>query len=261
LSGNARSTTRRLRHLGVLLVVLAVLTACGGGPGAPGSSATEPARAIRYMPVGDSITDGYTIPGGYRTLLWQLLVQQEGDRIDFVGSRSSGPAVLGDKDNEGHGGWCIDGRCGGDVDKVVAPRIQGWITQYRPDIVSVHLGTNDIKKGADGAETARRLDDLVGRIYAADPDVYVILCQIIPARADPEQHDVYAAAIPAIAARYQAQGRRLAVVDLSHTLTIPVDYTDGTHPTQGGYDLMARALYPAVSEAYRVVQRSAATSG
>ena len=261
MSGNDRSTTGRLRHLGVLLVVLAILAACGATPGTPGSVASAPPRPVRYMPVGDSITDGYTIPGGYRTLLWQLLVQQEGDRIDFVGSKDSGPAVLGDQDNEGHGGWCIDGPCGGDVDKVVAPRIQGWITQYKPDVVSVHLGTNDLKKGADGAETARRLDDLVGRIYAADPDVYLIVCQIIPARMDAEQHDVYAAAIPAIAARYQAQGRRLAVVDLSHALTVPYDYTDGTHPNQGGYDRMARALYPAVSEAYRVVERSGATRG
>jgi lysophospholipase L1-like esterase len=250
--GGRRSATRRWRSA-VALGILATLAACSSGPGA-GTTAPPPtpARMIRYMPLGDSITAGYPERGGYRTLLWQLLVQQDGDRIDFVGSQSSGPPTLGDLDNEGHGGWCIDGPCnrqgGGDV---VAPRIQGWLTQYRPDIVSIHLGTNDLKKGADGAETARRLDDLVGRIYAVEPDVHVIVAQIVPARLDAEQHDVYAAAVPAIAARYQAQGRQITVVDMSHLLSVPVNYTDGTHPTQFGYDLMAHALYPAVSVAYR----------
>ena len=71
------------------------LSACGGLPGT-GASATptqpEPSRPIRYMPLGDSITDGYPgEQGGYRTLLWQLLVQRDGDKIDFVGSLSGGP--------------------------------------------------------------------------------------------------------------------------------------------------------------------------
>ncbi|MGI3781605.1 MAG: SGNH/GDSL hydrolase family protein, partial [Janthinobacterium lividum] len=241
--------------VGVLLAVLAVVTACSPGPGAVATSPDPtPSRAIRYLPLGDSITAGYPERGGYRTLLWQLLVRQDGDKIDFVGSQSSGPPDLGDLDNEGHGGWCIDGPCNGPgTDDVVAPRIQGWITQYRPDIVSIHLGTNDIKKGATGPEVAHRLDDLVGKIYAVDPAVYVILIQIVPARADVEQHDAYDAAIPAIAARYQAQGRKVTVVDMSRLLSVPVNYVDGTHPTQLGYDQMARALYPAVSEAYRTV--------
>jgi lysophospholipase L1-like esterase len=238
-------------------VVLVVLSACGAGPGAASAehgSGPAPERPIRYMPLGDSITEGYPgHHGGYRTLLWQLLVQQDGDKIDFVGSQSSGPPELGDKDHEGHGGWCIDGPCGGRPDRDVAPRIQGWITQYRPDIVSVHLGTNDLNKGADGVETARRLDDLVGRIYAADPDVYVIVVQIIQGQTHAEQHEVYDAAVPGIAARYQAQGRKIAVLDMSPLLSMPTNFVDGIHPTPFGYDIMARALHPAVSMAYRAV--------
>lgn len=253
LRENSRPTTRW--RVGILLVVLAVLSACSPGPGT-GTAGTGPQptpdRPVRYMPLGDSITEGYPGHlGGYRTLLWQQLVQRDGDDIDFVGSQSSGPPALGDLDHEGHGGWCIDGPCGGNPDRDVAKKIQGWIMQYRPDIVSVHLGTNDLNKGADGAETARRLDDLVGRIYAVDPDVHVILIQIVAGQAHPEQHAAYAAAVPAIAARYQGQGRRLTVVDMSQLLSMPTNFVDGIHPTQFGYDIMARALYPAVSTAYR----------
>lgn len=255
MSVNGRPTMRW--RIGVLAVGLAVFTACGAGPGA-GTTGTAPEptpdRPVRYLPLGDSITDGYPQgAGGYRTLLWQQLVQQDGDSIDFVGSQSGGPPELGDRDHEGHRGWCIDGPCGGHPERTVAPKVQGWITQYRPDIVSVHLGTNDLNKGAGGVETARRLDRLVGSIYAVDPDVHVILVQIVAGEEKPEQHAIYAGAVLTVARRYQAEGRPLTVVDMSRLLTMPTHFVDGIHPTQFGYDLMARALRPAVAAAYREV--------
>lgn len=56
---------------------------------------------VRVMPLGDSITDGVDVPGGYRIKLWQLMVAG-GYTVDFVGSRSNGPAELFDHDHEGH---------------------------------------------------------------------------------------------------------------------------------------------------------------
>jgi hypothetical protein len=256
LSESSRPATRW--RVGIVLVVLALVSACGSGPGT-GTADTAPPpprpdRPVRYLPVGDSITEGYPGElGGYRTLLWQQLVQQDGDDIDFVGSQSSGPPELGDRDHEGHGGWCIAGSCGGHPERAVAPKMQGWIRQYRPDIVSVHLGTNDLNKGADGVETARRMDHLLGSIYAADPDVQVILVKIVAGEQKPEQHAIYAAALSTVASRYQTEGRRLTVVDMSRLLTMPTHFVDGIHPTQFGYDMMARALRPAVAAAYRQV--------
>lgn len=253
------TSTRPTTGLGavVLLVVLAVLSACGAGPGAGGESTPprpEPDRSIRYMPLGDSITDGYPgTQGGYRTLLWQLLVQRDGDKIDFVGSQSGGPPELGDPDHEGHRGFCIAGPCGGHPERTVAPRVQGWMEQYRPDIVSVHLGTNDLIRAAHGVTVERRLDDLLGKIYAADPDVHVIVVQIVQGRKNDVERAAYDAAIPTLASRYRAQGRSIAVVDMGSLLSMPTNFVDGTHPTQFGYDLMARALHPAVSQAYREV--------
>lgn len=41
------------------------------------------------MPLGDSITDGYTpYPGGYRVNLW-LRLAAGGYKVDFVGSRAA----------------------------------------------------------------------------------------------------------------------------------------------------------------------------
>lgn len=58
------------------------------------------------MPLGDSITDGFGEPGGYRIGLWQRLSGRHA--VDFVGSASNGPGALGDHDHEGHSGWRID---------------------------------------------------------------------------------------------------------------------------------------------------------
>lgn len=259
-----RGASRRTRGATALVLAALLLTACtpsGGGlptsssVGPPASTSpsppAEPRRTIRYMPLGDSITDGYGVPGAYRTVLWQRLVRDDHDRIDFVGSRSGGPAALGDRDHEGHVGWCIDGTCKGHPDDVVLPRIDRWMLTYEPDIVSIHLGTNDVGRGASGATTAERLDELVGHIYDANPAARVVLVQIVPMGVYRVQHDAYDALIPDVARTYQRQGRRISVVDMSHLLEVPGDYRDALHPTQAGYDRMGEALYPAVSAAYR----------
>ncbi|HEX5200872.1 MAG TPA: GDSL family lipase, partial [Actinoplanes sp.] len=48
--------------------------------------AAESNGGVRVMPLGDSITDGTQVPGGYRIGLWQRLAAG-GYRVDFVGSQ------------------------------------------------------------------------------------------------------------------------------------------------------------------------------
>jgi len=56
------------------------------------------------MPLGDSITDGMNVAGGYRIKLWES-IKSAGANVDFVGSMSNGPASLTDKNHEGHSVW------------------------------------------------------------------------------------------------------------------------------------------------------------
>ncbi len=237
------------------------LGACGTPVQPAGSASVTPsstpptargsaASTVRYLPLGDSITDGFTVAGGFRTALWTRLVEKDGDKIDFVGSRSSGPKALEDKDNEGHPGWCIDGPCGGNTDELIYPHVHEWMTTYRPDIVSIHLGTNDLKFGASGAVVAYGLDETIAQIYRDDPSAYVVVATIVPMKDVTKPWAEYNRLVPLIAQRYREQGRQIQVVDLASALRQPRDFADSLHPDAEGYQKMADVLYPALSQAY-----------
>ena len=56
---------------------------------------------VRIMPLGDDLTDGFTVNGGYRVDLFTLLTSAP-HVVDFVGSRFNGVPGLADKQHEGH---------------------------------------------------------------------------------------------------------------------------------------------------------------
>src|ERR1051326_6716388 len=65
-----------------------------------GTASAESNGGVKVMPLGDSITDGITVSGAYRTGLWQRFVGG-GYKVDFVGSLYGGPSNLRDHDHEG----------------------------------------------------------------------------------------------------------------------------------------------------------------
>lgn len=194
---------------------------------------------IKVMPLGDSITDGALIPGGYRTLLWQLLVANDKDNIDFVGSHSSG--TTGDLDNEGHIGWDMN-----QLDVYA----YNWMQLYKPDIVLLHIGSNDLDKGATSADLIQRMTKLLSDIYAGKPDTYVVMATIIPSsHGHNDDWSTYNAAIPGVAAQFSGS-HKIIIVNMANALS-EGDLLDGLHPNQGGYNKMAYTWYPTVSMIYR----------
>ncbi|MCX5931074.1 MAG: hypothetical protein NTW83_04405, partial [Cyanobacteria bacterium] len=61
---------------------------------------------LTIMPMGDSITHGFTVPGGYRKPLDELLISW-GLRADFVGRYSQSGDTSADRDHWGRPGWGI----------------------------------------------------------------------------------------------------------------------------------------------------------
>lgn len=198
---------------------------------------------VKIMPMGDSITDGVFFPGGYRTYLWSML-QQNGYNVDFVGSLANGSSDLGDWNHEGHIGWDTGTLAGASSSLVVAAQ---------PDIILLHIGTNDLDHGSPGETITGSLSTLLANIFAAKPDTFVIVSTIVTSRGDKNAWANYNGAIPGLVSIYRGQGRRISYVDMSQGLT-EADLYDGIHPNTTGYIKMAAYWYPTLTTVYSQLQ-------
>jgi lysophospholipase L1-like esterase len=192
----------------------------------------------KIMPLGDSITDGYTIPGGYRVDLWST-VQHTGQPIDFVGSLSNGPVSLGDKQHEGHAGWRID---------QIDANVTGWLNSAQPEVVLLMIGTNDMLQEFDATNAPARLSALIDKITEHSPALQVIVASLPPLSSPIANQRVlnFNAAIPNIVSAKTANGKKVAFVDMYPALTLS-DLDDGIHPNASGYTKLANAWYGALS--------------
>jgi lysophospholipase L1-like esterase len=221
---------------GALAVIVAIMLAAGALMGLDTARA-ESNGGVRVMPLGDSITDGFTVPGGYRIGLWQRFVN-DGYRVDFVGSLSNGPAELGDHDHEGHSGWRID---------QIDANIVSWLRTYTPHTVLLHIGTNDVGQNYDLPNAPARLSALIDHITATVPDAEVFVATIIPLGSsglEPAAR-TFNAAIPGIVQSKAGAGKHVHLVDMHAALTA-ADLADGVHPNATGYDKMATTWYNAL---------------
>ncbi|MFF5075458.1 ricin-type beta-trefoil lectin domain protein [Actinoplanes sp. NPDC000266] len=221
-----------LRRIGAAVLGLALGAGLALTTAAP--AAAESNGGVRVMPLGDSITDGFNVPGGYRIGLWQRMATDR-HTVDFVGSGFNGPSALGDHDHEGHSGWLIR-----DLDA----NITGWLRQSAPRTILLHIGTNDINRNDDVAGAPGRLSALIDRIRVLAPNAELFVATITPIADTAAEQRVRAfnAAVPGVVAQ---KGSRTHLVDLHAALTT-ADLADGLHPNAGGYDKMAARWYAAL---------------
>lgn len=211
--------------MGVLLMLI--------GISAPARSAT-----LRLMPIGDSITSGFqsSTGNGYRGALWNTLVNQ-GNQTDFVGSLRDGTTF--DPDHEGHSGYRID---------QIASLATSAVATYQPNIVTLHVGSNDMGQNYQLSSAPARLASLIDQILAASPNTTVIVAQLI-CNADPAVQariNAYNNQIPAIVQARVNAGKHVYMVSMSSLNT--GDLYDGLHPNDNGYQKMANAWNGAIQQ-------------
>jgi lysophospholipase L1-like esterase len=211
---------------------------------APSASATAtparpaPGRTVRVMPLGDSITLGIgsTTTSSYRADLYTRLVAA-GLRVDFVGSLRDGQGAP-DLDHEGHSGWTID---------QIAGRVDDWLATYRPDVILLHIGTNDMRNDVRARGAPDRLAALIARLRADRPDAEIFVARLAGAKLDVSQRriDAFNAALAGIVA---AGGARVHLVDQS---TVDgLDIRDNLHPNDYGYAKMSFNWYQAIGQVF-----------
>lgn len=229
------STARALARaaLGATTVVATLLAWTGGVASAQPTEPTQPAEPVRIMPLGDSITDGFNVPGGYRIDLWQKLAEG-GYTIDFVGSQTNGPATLPDRNHQGHSGWRID---------QIDANITTWLQNTPADTILLHIGTNDMMN-ASGAPA--RLSALLDKITTSAPEAHVFVATLVPLSFNDAAVRGFNAAIPAIVQSKVDAGRNVHLVEEMYGALTMGDLADGVHPNATGYSKMATVWYDAL---------------
>lgn len=203
----------------------------------------------RIMPIGDSITEASGSRNSYRRPLWHLL-NDAGLDIDFVGSRSGNrdgqvPNPDFDTDHEGHWGWRAD-------QFLQNNNIDNWAQSHQPDVALIHLGTNDIFQGQSVSETIDEIGQIIDRLRAVNPDVIVLVAQIIPT-SDPARPSLspFNQAIPGLASSKSTQRSPVLVVDQNSGFNAAANTYDSVHPNLSGETKMADkwnvALAPLIS--------------
>ncbi|MFD5462607.1 ricin-type beta-trefoil lectin domain protein [Kitasatospora sp. NPDC127059] len=203
----------------------------------PASAATD--TPLRVMPLGDSITWGLgsSTGNGYRGPLWDALAA-DGHPVDFVGTGRNGS--MSDPDNEGHPGYRID---------QIAALASASLTRFRPNIVTLEIGTNDLNGNYQPSTAAVRLKSLVDRITADVPDATVLVASLVVSTSGSEEQyrAAYNQAVPRIVSDAQAAGKHVAYVDMSSLTT--ADLADTLHPNDAGYRKMADAFHRGIQAA------------
>ena len=226
------------------------------------------------MPFGDSITEIVC----WRGLLWTKLQEAGFTNIDFVGSGTKeNPAgcstEMYDKDNEGHSGFLA-------IDIANKKQLVGWLQKNPADIITMHLGTNDIGAQHATADILTAFTTLIKVMRDSNPNMKIIVsasigivlylgsthageirtnisqvAKIIPATASYYQTGIKALneAIPSWATSLNTTQSPILVVDQNTGMT-SADERDGLHPNAAGDAKMAAVWYPAIVQAVNLIE-------
>jgi len=206
----------------------------------------------RILPLGDSITYGFTYngdpapPSGYRLRLFANAVAA-GQKITFTGSLANGPdAVSGvtfPKHHEGHGGWRI-----AQLTPLIPSPAFDAASGGMPHIVLLHIGTNDTCC-TGVSNMLNNLGTLIDKITSQAPNALIVVAKITP-MVNPSYAAAvkgYIAGIPDLVKARTSAGKHIVIVDMNTDFPTSDLQTDGVHPTKQGYDLMADRWYAVIA--------------
>lgn len=202
--------------------------------------------ATKIMALGDSITGS---PGCWRAYVWRQLQTNGYTDIDMVGTLPApGCGFSYDGNNEGHGGYSV-------INIANQNLLPGWLSATNPDIILMHLGTNDIWSNRTTSAILTAYTTLVQQMRAKNPKIKIIVAKIIPmdsARSCASCGNAVIAlnnAIPAWANGLTTGNSPITIVDQWSGFSTTSDTYDGVHPTDAGHQKMANKIYPLLAAA------------
>lgn len=200
------------------------------------------------MPLGNSITQGDMHHRTYRYHLWKML-RKNGYDVDFVGTVHTNFNGVNstqdfDQDHEGHSGWRADQVLNGIPGQ---RKLSDFVHDTSPDIVLMHLGSNDIFQGEPVDQIITELKDIIMNLRSSNADIIVLIAQILPV-ADRVVSERIMLLNRAIAELPASMGlpSQLIVVNQFDGFDPYKDTYDGVHPNGPGEKKMADKWYKAL---------------
>ncbi len=213
------------------------------------------------MPFGDSVTASYLPYSGYRCDL-HLLLRAANINYIYCGSKivdsyGNPPPQCGGQapgfylSHEGYSGWAaadfLDPTKDNYIEKILDRKIYMTDKANIPQIVLMHLGTNDLNQHHPVPQIISDIGSLIDHFRGRNPAVGVLVAQIIPCSGLDWCGDVPVlnAAIPALAAQKNTLSSPVMVVDMysDYDPLVDNDAQSGTyvHPNfSGGAKMAAR---------------------
>ncbi|KAF2473945.1 SGNH hydrolase [Lindgomyces ingoldianus] len=214
-----------------------------------GLASQAAAVTVKIMPFGASIVGA---PGCWRAVLWKKLQGAGITNTDFVGSNKAPDCGFPyDGENEGHAGFQATGI-------VTDNQLPGWLNAAKPDVMMIHLGTNDVIQKKSITDIMRAYSTLVDQMRASKPSMKIIVSQLIPI--DPSK---FAGAQQGIidlnkaivqwAPTKSTKESSIVVVDNFTGFNVTTDTVDGEHPNDKGNQKLADKFYQPLVDAIRSV--------
>jgi acyl-CoA thioesterase-1 len=201
----------------IIVLILAFLMT---GQALAQTPATEPAKPVKMVAFGDSLTAGLGLPANEAfPVRLQKALESKGIKVDMINAGVSGDTASGGRDR-------LD-----------------WSVPEGTEAVILELGANDAMRGTDPNVTRAALSDILTRLKARK--IAVLLCGML---APPNYGAEYAARFNAI------------YPELAKTFDVPLyafflegvaaeaklNQKDGIHPTAEGVDLIVKNILPTV---------------
>jgi acyl-CoA thioesterase I len=269
---------RKYHHTSLLLLLFALLTAGCAEDHSIDEVQPQPdpePKTLKIMTLGNSITQGGEVNPSYRYELWKMLVDADLD-FEFVGSMDTnwyreapdteqgadvaspvmGQEYKGKKftnRHEGHWGWATTDILNGKENPTSYKRDKGklteWLKGYTPDVVLMHLGTNDLIHSKTLKGTIERVELVINQLRADNDEVVIMLAKITPIPAtfaNVDSTKQYNVLIPELASRLSTSKSPVIVVDLNSGFNSNTFTYDSLHPNQAGEKFIAKRWFDAI---------------
>jgi lysophospholipase L1-like esterase len=196
---------------------------------------------IKILPLGASITWGTASSdgNGYRERLGEL-IKVGGNDVLFVGTKNNGD--MANNNNEGYPGLTIR--------ELTSIFQKPEVLAFKPNVITIHLGTNDCIRPEDPAGAPGRMSNLIDVISNALPKTVMIISTLVPNRDKEACIQTLNSGFRTVITDKRNAGLLCFLLELHGSDWSMADISgDGTHPTDSGYQKMGTAFYNGIAAA------------